>query len=147
MEYLDFVPSEVHGLRIKELQDAKARGRKIAGTFCVFVPEELALAVDAVQVGLCAGADAGRGCCPECWCCAKHLRADQVLHRLQAGAAVPLHRVLRSHRRRDHLRDGGKAYEAFAEHAPMHIMEVPQTTSRAPRALWKAEVPRPHGEA
>jgi len=29
-------------------------------TFCVFVSEELALAVDAVQVGLCAGADAGR---------------------------------------------------------------------------------------
>ena len=60
MEYLDFVLSEVHGLRIKELQDAKAQGRKIIGTFCVFVPEELALAVDAVQVGLCAGADAGK---------------------------------------------------------------------------------------
>jgi sugar phosphate isomerase/epimerase len=44
MEYLDFVLSEVHGLRIKELQDAKAQGRKIIGTFCVFVPEELALA-------------------------------------------------------------------------------------------------------
>ena len=29
MEYLDFVLSEVHGLRIKELQDAKASGRKI----------------------------------------------------------------------------------------------------------------------
>ena len=41
MEYLDFVLSEVHGLRIKELQDAKAQGRKIIGTFCVFVPEEL----------------------------------------------------------------------------------------------------------
>ena len=38
MEYLDFVLSEVHGLRIKELQDAKAAGKKIIGTFCVFVP-------------------------------------------------------------------------------------------------------------
>ncbi len=28
MEYLDFVLSEVHGLRIKELQDAKASGSK-----------------------------------------------------------------------------------------------------------------------
>jgi hypothetical protein len=41
MEYLDFVLSEVHGLRIKELQEAKAQGRKVIGTFCVFVPEEL----------------------------------------------------------------------------------------------------------
>ena len=38
MEYLDFVLSEVHGLRIKELQEAKAQGRKIVGTFCVLCP-------------------------------------------------------------------------------------------------------------
>ena len=37
MEYLDFVLSEVHGLRIKELLDAKAAGKKVVGTFCVFV--------------------------------------------------------------------------------------------------------------
>ena len=43
MEYLDFVLTEVHGLRIKELQDAKAAGKKIVGTFCVFVPEEIVL--------------------------------------------------------------------------------------------------------
>jgi len=60
MEYLDFVLSEVHGLRIKELQDAKAAGRKIIGTFCVFVPEEIVLAAGAVQVGLCAGAEIGK---------------------------------------------------------------------------------------
>ncbi len=60
MEYLDFVLSEVHGLRIKELQDAKAQGRKVIGTFCVFVPEELVLAADAIHVGLCAGAEIGK---------------------------------------------------------------------------------------
>jgi benzoyl-CoA reductase/2-hydroxyglutaryl-CoA dehydratase subunit BcrC/BadD/HgdB len=60
MEYLDFVLSEVHGLRIKELQDAKAQGKKVIGTFCVFVPEEIVLAADGVQVGLCAGAEAGK---------------------------------------------------------------------------------------
>lgn len=59
MGYFDFVMSEIHGLRIKELLDAKAEGRKIIGTFCVFVPEELVLAVDAVCVGLCAGAELG----------------------------------------------------------------------------------------
>jgi len=57
MAYFDFVMSEVHGLRIKELLDEKAAGRKIIGTYCVFVPEEIALAANATMVGLCAGAD------------------------------------------------------------------------------------------
>lgn len=57
MKYFDFVMSEVHGLRIRELMDAKAQGRKVIGSYCVFVPEEMILAVDGVSVGLCAGAD------------------------------------------------------------------------------------------
>jgi benzoyl-CoA reductase/2-hydroxyglutaryl-CoA dehydratase subunit BcrC/BadD/HgdB len=57
LAYLDFVMSEVHGLRIRELLDAKASGRKVIGAFCVFVPEEIVLAADAVLVGLCTGAD------------------------------------------------------------------------------------------
>ena len=57
MQYFDFVMSEVHGLRIKELMDAREAGRKVVGAFCVFVPEELVLAVDGILVGLCAGAE------------------------------------------------------------------------------------------
>jgi len=57
MKYFDFVISQVHGLRIKELLDGKAKGRKVIGAFCVFVPEEIVLAADAVMVGLCTGAD------------------------------------------------------------------------------------------
>lgn len=57
MKYFDFVMSEVHGLRIKELVDAKAAGRIVVGSYCVFVPEEVILAVDGVSVGLCAGAE------------------------------------------------------------------------------------------
>ncbi len=57
MKYFDFVVSEIHGLRIRELMDAKAQGRKVIGSYCTFVPEELILAVDGVSVGLCAGAE------------------------------------------------------------------------------------------
>ena len=57
MAYFDFVMSEVHGLRIKELLDEKKDGRKIIGAYCVFVPEELVLAANATLVGLCSGAD------------------------------------------------------------------------------------------
>jgi benzoyl-CoA reductase/2-hydroxyglutaryl-CoA dehydratase subunit BcrC/BadD/HgdB len=57
MKYFDFVMSEVHGLRIREILDAKEAGRKVIGSFCVFVPEELVLAVDGVSIGLCTGAE------------------------------------------------------------------------------------------
>jgi benzoyl-CoA reductase/2-hydroxyglutaryl-CoA dehydratase subunit BcrC/BadD/HgdB len=57
MGYFDFVMSEVHGLRIRELLDEKEAGRKIIGSYCVFVPEEIALAANATLVGLCSGAD------------------------------------------------------------------------------------------
>jgi benzoyl-CoA reductase/2-hydroxyglutaryl-CoA dehydratase subunit BcrC/BadD/HgdB len=57
MGYFDFVMSEVHGLRIKELINEKEAGKKIIGAYCVFVPEEIIKAADATYVGLCAGAD------------------------------------------------------------------------------------------
>jgi benzoyl-CoA reductase/2-hydroxyglutaryl-CoA dehydratase subunit BcrC/BadD/HgdB len=57
MGYFDFVMSEVHGLRIQELREEQQAGRKIIGSYCVFVPEEIALAGNATLVGLCSGAD------------------------------------------------------------------------------------------
>ena len=57
MDYFDFVVSEVHGLRIKELNDLRAKGKKVVGAFCIYAPEEIAYAADATMVGLCAGAD------------------------------------------------------------------------------------------
>ncbi|MDR3686710.1 MAG: double-cubane-cluster-containing anaerobic reductase [Coriobacteriia bacterium] len=59
MSYLDFVVSEVHGLRIKELHDFRAQGGKVVGTFCLYVPEEMIRAAGAWSVGLCAGAEFG----------------------------------------------------------------------------------------
>lgn len=57
MDYFDFVMSEVHGLRIEELIKEQQQNRKIVGSFCVFVPEEIVLAAGGTLVGLCSGAD------------------------------------------------------------------------------------------
>jgi benzoyl-CoA reductase/2-hydroxyglutaryl-CoA dehydratase subunit BcrC/BadD/HgdB len=57
MSYFDFVMSEAHSLRIQELREEQEAGRKIIGSFCVFVPEEIVLAAGCTSVGLCAGAD------------------------------------------------------------------------------------------
>ncbi len=141
MEYLDFVLSEVHGLRIKELQDAKAAGRKIIGTFCVFVPEELSLAAGAVHIGLCSGAEVGSA------------EAEQLVPRntcalIKSFIGFKLARLCPFTESCDLIIgettcDGKKkAYEAFAEHVPLEILEVPQRKEAADRTLWKSEVLR-----
>ena len=103
MGYFDFVMSEVHGLRIKELLDEKKAGRKIIGTFCVFVPEEIVLARQCHHGGALrrCGFRHGRGGEDPA---AQHLRPDQVHLRLQAGQGLPLPRSLGHDRRREHLR-------------------------------------------
>ncbi|MFZ2448826.1 MAG: double-cubane-cluster-containing anaerobic reductase [Syntrophobacteraceae bacterium] len=141
MEYLDFVLSEVHGLRIKELQDAKARGKKVIGTFCVFVPEEIVLAANAIQVGLCAGAEAGKS------------EAEKVLPRntcalIKSFVGFKLARLCPYIESCDLVVgettcDGKKkAYEIFSEYAPVYVMEIPQMKNACDRDLWKAEVVR-----
>ncbi|EPR44665.1 2-hydroxyglutaryl-CoA dehydratase D-component [Desulfovibrio sp. X2] len=138
-EYLDFVLSEVHGLRIKELQDEKAKGKKIVGTFCVFVPEELTLAADAVHVGLCSGADAGRE------------QAETMVPRntcalIKSFIGFKLAKLCPFTESCDMIVgettcDGKKkAYEAFGKVAPMYVMEVPQQKRSSDRELWRAEV-------
>jgi len=141
MEYLDFVLSEVHGLRIQELQEAKARGRKVIGTFCIFVPEELVLAADAIHVGLCAGADIGKEA------------AEKILPRntcalIKSFVGFKLARLCPFMESCDLVVgettcDGKKkAYEIFANYAPVYVMEIPQMKNACDWDLWKAEIQR-----
>ncbi|WP_448383602.1 double-cubane-cluster-containing anaerobic reductase [Desulfosoma sp.] len=141
MEYLDFVLSEIHGLRIKELQEAKAQGRKVVGTFCVFVPEELVYAADAIQVGLCAGAEAGFD------------KAEKILPRntcalIKSFVGFKLSRLCPFFESCDLIVgettcDGKKkAYEIFGDYAPVYVMEIPQMKQACDRDLWKAEILR-----
>ena len=140
-EYLDFVLSEVHGLRIKEIQDAKAAGKKIVGTFCVFVPEELTLAAGAVQVGLCAGAKAGTEL-------AETLVPRGTCDLIKSFVGFKLARLCPYTESCDLIVgettcDGKKkAYEAFSQLANMHIMEVPQCKAPCDMTLFRSELTR-----
>jgi len=140
-EYLDFVVSEVHGLRIQELQEAKAAGRKVVGTFCVFVPEEITLAADAIHVGLCAGAEAGTDL-------AEQLVPRNTCALIKSFIGFKMAKLCPFTESSDLIVgettcDGKKkAYEAFNEIAPTYVMEVPQTKTEAARELWKSEVRR-----
>jgi len=140
-EYLDFVLSEVHGLRIKEIRDAQAEGRKVIGSFCVFVPEEIALAADAIHVGLCAGAEAGTDL-------AEQLVPRNTCALIKSFIGFKMAKICPFTEASDMIVgettcDGKKkAYEAFNEIAPTYVMEVPQTKTETAHELWKSEVIR-----
>lgn len=139
MEYFDFVMSEVHGLRIKELMDARNDGRKVIGTYCTFVPEELVLAVDGIMVGLCAGADFAvdevEKYLPRNTCALIKstfgFKLGKVCPYLEACDLVI----------GENTCDGKKkAYEVLDRLVPnFHAMDMPQMKSSEGRALLRAE--------
>jgi benzoyl-CoA reductase/2-hydroxyglutaryl-CoA dehydratase subunit BcrC/BadD/HgdB len=139
MGYFDFVMSEVHGLRIRELLDHKAKGGVVVGSFCVFVPEEIVLAAGGILVGLCAGAEFA----PE--------MAEKYLPRntcalIKGAFGFALARVCPYLAASDlvvgeNTCDGKKkSYEIFGKIVPkLHVLDLPQMKSDAGRALLRAE--------
>jgi len=141
MGYLDFVLSEIHGLRIEELLAAKKQGGKVIGTFCLYVPEEIILAVGGVCVGLCAGASIGTEA------------AEAVLPRntcalIKSFVGFKLSRLCPYVEACDLVIgettcDGKKkAYEIFGEFKPTFVLEVPQMKSPEDKTLWLSELRR-----
>ena len=51
MDFWDLVISEVHGIRPAELIAAQKEGRKVFGTFCVYVPDEVIVAANGIVTG------------------------------------------------------------------------------------------------
>ncbi|MBW2097019.1 MAG: 2-hydroxyacyl-CoA dehydratase [Deltaproteobacteria bacterium] len=139
MGYFDFVMSEVHGLRIKELLDEKAAGRKVIGSFCVFVPEEIVRAADATLVGLCTGADFATE------------EVEKLLPRntcslIKSAFGFKLGKVCPYIESADMIVgentcDGKKkSYEVLKDMVPnLYVMDLPQMKSVEGRALVKAE--------
>jgi benzoyl-CoA reductase/2-hydroxyglutaryl-CoA dehydratase subunit BcrC/BadD/HgdB len=142
MEYFDFVMTEIHGLRIKELLDAKEQGRKVIGTFCVFVPEEIVLAMDGIMVGLCAGADLGidesEDFLPRNTCAliksAFDFKLAKVCPYIESTDMIV----------GENTCDGKKkAYESYKELVNnLYVMDIPQMKSTSGFELLKAEYKR-----
>ncbi|MEW6111521.1 MAG: double-cubane-cluster-containing anaerobic reductase [Thermodesulfobacteriota bacterium] len=139
MDYFNFVMSEVHGLRIKELLDEKKEGRKVIGCYCVFVPEEIVRAADATMVGLCAGADFATE------------EVEKVLPRntcalIKSAFGFKLGKVCPYLESSDMIVgentcDGKKkSYEVLSTLVPnLYVMDLPQMKSNAGRSLLRAE--------
>jgi len=139
MEYFDFVVVEIHGLRIKELQEHKEKGGKVVGAFCVYVPEEIVLAAGGVCVGLCAGAEVGMA------------EAEKVLPRnlcplIKSAMGFKLAKICPYFESCDMIVgettcDGKKkAWEVLNEIVPTYVMDIPQKKSAKGKELWLSEV-------
>ena len=145
MRYFDFVMSEVHGLRIKELLGEKAAGRKVIGSFCVFVPEEIVRAADATLVGLCTGADFATE------------EVEKILPRntcslIKSAFGFKLGKVCPYIESADMIVgentcDGKKkSYEVLKDLVPnLYVMDLPQVKSAEGRKLLQAEYYRLKG--
>ena len=55
MAFWDMVVADVHGIRPAELIEEQKKGRKVFGTFCTYVPDEVIIACDGIVTGLCGG--------------------------------------------------------------------------------------------
>ena len=139
MGYFDFVMGEVHGLRVKELLDEKEAGRKVIGSYCVFVPEEIALAGNATLVGLCSGADFAmeevEELLPRNTCALIKstfgFKLGKVCPYLEASDMIV----------GENTCDGKKkAYESLKDIVSnLYVMDIPQMKTDSGRSLLKAE--------
>jgi hypothetical protein len=103
MAFWDMVAADVHGIRPAELVEEKKKGRKVFGTFCTYVPDEVVIACNGIVTGLCGGS--------EFWVPEgeKYLQNDVCpLVKASLGARMgrtcPLLPPRRRNRGRDHLR-------------------------------------------
>ncbi len=129
MSFFDFVVGDIHGIRVKELVEAQKKGSKIIGTFCVYVPDELLFALDAIGVGLCGGTNfsnyAIEGVLPANLC---PLIKSAVGFKL--GRICPYFQALDLLVGETTCDGKKKAWEILGKQTEMYVMEVPQCKDR-----------------
>jgi benzoyl-CoA reductase/2-hydroxyglutaryl-CoA dehydratase subunit BcrC/BadD/HgdB len=139
MQYFDNVLHESHGNRVAELVEAKAKGNKTVGTFCIYVPDEIVLAAGLIPVPLCGGTNFSvpyaertfpRDICP--------------LVKSTLGLAFSKtcpYATLKSMAVGETTCDAKKkTWEILAGKVNFHVMEVPQKKNEINYQVWRKEV-------
>ncbi|MCT4605001.1 MAG: double-cubane-cluster-containing anaerobic reductase [Marinisporobacter sp.] len=139
MNYYNFVVSEIHGYRIKELAEYREKGGKVFGSFCVFVPDEVVLAGDAVVVGLCGGSDFwvpdGEKVLPRNMC--PLIKASVGA---KVGGTCPYFQSVDMLVGETTCDGKKKAWEILEEYTPMHVMDLPQMKREKDKLHWMDEI-------
>lgn len=139
MNYFNFVVSEVHGLRIQELNEHRNKGGKVVGTFCVFVPEEIIVAANAISVGLCAGSqfwiEDGEKVLPRNMC-----PLIKAFMGAKIGGTCPYFQSCDMVIGETTCDGKKKAWEILDEYVPVHVMDLPQMKKDKDFKKWKEEI-------
>lgn len=139
MAFWDMVVADVHGIRPAELIEEQKKGRKVFGTFCTYVPDEVVIACDGIVTGLCGGSQFW---VPEG---EKHLPADMCpLIKASLGARLgrtcPFFRIVDEIVGETTCDGKKKMYEIMAKDVPMHIMQLPQMKRPKDFAAYAGEI-------
>ena len=139
MDYYNFVVSEIHGVRPMELIEHQKKGGKVFGTFCVYVPDEIVFASDAIATGLCGGSQfwvpGGEKVLPQGTC---------PLIKASVGARLdrtcPFFMIADMFVGETTCDGKKKAWEILGEDVPMHVMNLPQMKRSKDIAAWAEEI-------
>jgi benzoyl-CoA reductase/2-hydroxyglutaryl-CoA dehydratase subunit BcrC/BadD/HgdB len=139
MGFFDFVVGDIHGIRVGELRQHAKNGGKVVATYCVFVPEELVWAADAIPVGLCAGTQFSVPL-------AEEVLPANTCALIKSSFGFKLGRIC-PYVQASHLIVGEttcdgkkKMFEILNQYQPVYVMEVPNKKTKLSRELWLGEV-------
>ncbi|MEN6561523.1 MAG: double-cubane-cluster-containing anaerobic reductase [Acidobacteriota bacterium] len=141
MAYFDGVIRGAHGERVREIVGRRAAGDKLIGTFCIFVPEEIVLALGAIPVALCGGTSASipyaetmlpRDICPL-------VKSTIGLALANACPYGPVEDLAVGETTCDAKK---KTWDLLAREGGFHVIELPQKKGPRDRDLWREEVAR-----
>jgi len=139
MRYFDNVIHAAHGSRVAEIIEHKKHGGKFIGTFCIYVPEEIVLALDAIPVALCGGTALSipyaertfpRNICPL-------VKSTLGLSFSRTCAFAPIKDMAVGETTCDAKK---KTWDILSKKVNFHVMEVPQKKKDKDLELWRDEV-------
>lgn len=141
MAFWDMVISDVHGIRPAELIEEQRKGRKVFGTFCTYVPDEVVIACDGIVTGLCGGSQFW---VPEG---EKHLPADMCpLIKASLGARLgrtcPFFRIVDQIVGETTCDGKKKMYEIMSEDVDTYVMQLPQMKRPQDHDAFAVEIAR-----
>ncbi|MCK4382927.1 MAG: 2-hydroxyacyl-CoA dehydratase, partial [Candidatus Lokiarchaeota archaeon] len=129
MAFWDFIVGDIHGLRVSELKKAKEEGKKVIGTFCLYIPDEIIVALDAIGVGLCGGTNFSNFA-------SEDLLPTNICALIKSALGFGIGNVCPYFAITDLLIgettcDGKKkAWEILNDYKPVYIVETPQCKTR-----------------
>ena len=139
MDFYDMVVADIHGIRPAELIEHQKNGGKVFGTFCVYVPDEIVFAADAIATGLCGGSQfwvpGGEKVLPTNTC---------PLIKASVGARLdrtcPFFRIADMYVGETTCDGKKKAWEILAGDVPVHVMDLPQMKREKDIQKWAEEI-------